>query len=98
MIASTRIYLKLVTPEFVKSQNAQSFIEKYSDVWSVVCEHKDLHKTFLICKKKVFLFQKIFRRVECWLHPRGDDQQQANVPRQALPRSDLKDSRGFHFF
>ena len=39
MIASTRIYLKLVTPEFVKSQNAQSLnsIEKYSDVWSVGC-------------------------------------------------------------
>ena len=34
--------------------------------------------------------------MERWVHPGGDDQQQANVPRQALPRSDLKDSRGCH--
>ena len=29
--------------------------------------------------------------LECWLHPGGDDQQQAHVPRQALPGPDLQD-------
>ena len=32
--------------------------------------------------------------MECGLHPGGDDQQQAHVPRQTLPGSDLQDPGG----
>ena len=32
--------------------------------------------------------------MERWLHPGGDDQQQTDVPRQALSGPDQQDSRG----
>ena len=38
--------------------------------------------------------QQSSRYLECGLHPWGDDQQQANVPRQTLPGPDLQDPGG----
>ena len=34
------------------------------------------------------------RHLECWLYPRRDDQQQASLPREALPGPDLQDPGG----